>query len=78
MKLPFFALALCAITLTSTAGIARSKGPSMRDQAQAACYDDAQRLCGQFMPDEAKVVACMKPKKAQVSPKCATFYGKKL
>ena len=78
MKLPVVALALCAVTLTGTAGMARSKGPPMRDQAQAACYDDAQRLCGQFMPNEAKVVACMKPKKAEVSPKCAVFYGKNL
>ena len=54
--------------------VARTKEPTLRDKQQAACYDDAQRLCGTFVPDVGKVTACMKEKRAQVSPKCEAAY----
>ena len=53
---------------------AKDAAVTRQDQQQAACYDDAQRLCGDAMPDVDKVIACMKPRKAQVSAKCAAFY----
>jgi hypothetical protein len=40
-------------------------------QQQAACSGDAQRLCGQFIPDVAKITACMSHKRSQVSAACA-------
>ncbi len=61
-----------------TAGAeASSSGPTLRDQQQAACYDDVQRLCANAMPDVAKVMACMKPKKAVVSAKCRALWDVK-
>jgi hypothetical protein len=66
-----------ALSFSSTAMAANAKGPTLRDQQQAACADDAQKLCADAMPDEAKVTACMKTKKAQVSAKCAAMYDVK-
>lgn len=61
-----------------TAGAeASSSGPTLRDQQQAACYDDVQRLCANAMPDVARVMACMKPKKAVVSAKCRALWDVK-
>ena len=76
MKL-IIAAGLLTAVFTSTAVIAKpSVSATLREQAQAACYDDAQKLCGNVFPDEDKVIACMKPKKAMVSPKCRAFYDK--
>lgn len=47
---------------------------SLRDKAQAACYDDVQRLCGAFMPDEDKITACMTSKRDKVSAGCSKYY----
>jgi hypothetical protein len=49
---------------------------SLEDRQQAACYDDAQRLCPDDFPDVDKVKACMADKKKLVSPACAAFYPK--
>ncbi|UDL94730.1 hypothetical protein LGH83_00080 [Lichenihabitans sp. PAMC28606] len=71
----FKALLIVAVTGCSVApAFAFTKGPTLRDRQQAACYDDAQRLCGEFVPDVNKVTTCMKAKKAEVSPKCAAAY----
>lgn len=59
---------------TTTMASAKIKTIPNQDKMQAACYDDAQRLCGDVMPDVEKTEACMKPKKAQVSAACAAFY----
>ena len=61
-------LALCC-ALASTA-MAKNAGPTLRDRQQAACYNDAQRLCGEFVPDVDKISACMQSKRDQVSHKC--------
>ncbi len=67
-----------ALALTvSTAAFAAQKAPTLQDRQQAACADDAQRLCGDDMPDIDKVTACMKTKKAMVSAKCAAMYDVK-
>lgn len=67
-----------ALLAALTAGAeASSSGPSLRDQQQAACYDDVQRLCANAMPDVDKVMACMKPKKAVVSAKCRALWDVK-
>jgi hypothetical protein len=39
-------------------------------QQQQACQGDAQRLCGEFIPDVAKITACMNHKRSQLSPAC--------
>ena len=70
-----FIAAALATTLASSAWAATTREPSLQDRQQAACADDAQRLCGDVMPDVDKVSACMKVKRAQVSAKCAKMYG---
>ena len=37
---------------------------------QQACTPDAMRLCGEFIPDVAKISACMARKHASLSPAC--------
>ena len=47
---------------------------TMRQRAEQACYDDATKLCNEFVPDEEKITACMTAKKAQLSPACRTMF----
>lgn len=68
-------MATLACSLGSTAAFASmTSGPSLQDRQQAACYDDVQRLCGDYVPDVDKVTACMKDKKPMVSAKCAAMW----
>jgi hypothetical protein len=39
-------------------------------EQQQACTPDAMRLCGEFIPDVAKITACMSRKRASLSPAC--------
>jgi hypothetical protein len=39
-------------------------------EARQACTPDAMRLCSEFIPDAARVKACMLRKRAQLSPAC--------
>ncbi len=67
-----------ALLAAMTAGAAaRNSGPTLRDRQQAACYGDVQRLCGNAVPDIAKVTACMKPKKSLVSAPCRALWDVK-
>lgn len=45
-----------------------------RQQQEAACSDDAFRLCGDDIPDESKVAACMIRKKSALSPRCLVVF----
>ncbi len=69
------ALVLSVVLASSVCGLAsaRTRAPSLRDRQQAACYNDAQKLCGQFVPDVDKISACMKEKKAEVSAGCRKY-----
>lgn len=72
--------ALCAALLLSlsTPVLAkmRSDKAAMRAEAEHACYGDAQALCPDAIPDEAKVTACMKGKRTQLSPACRKIFDK--
>lgn len=64
----------CALILLSGAAFydldgARAQGGDS-DAARQACTPDAMRLCSDFIPDVAKVTACMKAKSAQLSEPC--------
>ena len=58
----------------ATAAWAKTTVPTLRDQEQAACFDDANRLCKDAIPDEDKISACMKEKFSQVSAGCKKFF----
>ncbi len=48
----------------------------LRAEAEHVCYDDAQKLCPDAVPDEVKVTACMKAKKASLSPACRKVFDR--
>ncbi|MDX7951670.1 hypothetical protein P7D22_10875 [Lichenihabitans sp. Uapishka_5] len=50
------------------------QAPTAEDKLQAACYPDVEKLCKDAMPDEAKVAACMKQHKSEISAKCEAAY----
>ncbi|RYB03890.1 hypothetical protein [Lichenibacterium ramalinae] len=47
---------------------------TVRQKAEQACYDDVNKLCGDAIPDEDKIKACMKVNRAQLSPKCRSVF----
>jgi hypothetical protein len=44
-------------------------------EQQQACSGDAQRLCGQFIPDASKTGACLARAKRQLSPACRAVFS---
>ena len=75
--MPIRAILCAAVVLTiSTPLMAkmRSDKAAMRAEAEHACYGDAQSLCPDAIPDEAKVTACMKVKRTQLSPACRKIF----
>jgi hypothetical protein len=61
------ACAAVALALVLSARVVAAQGTP---QQQQACQGDATRLCGEFIPDVAKIEACMSRKRAQLSPAC--------
>jgi hypothetical protein len=45
-----------------------------RAQAEHLCYDDVQKLCNADIPDEARIAACMKIHRAELSPGCRKVF----
>lgn len=69
LAIPFAAL----ILFTTAPAFSQS---DLRAQQQAACEDDAYRLCPDEIPDEARVANCMARQKARLSPSCRAFFGR--
>jgi len=69
-------LALLATAMTTPVF---AEGPNFAPRQgldpEQACAGDAQRICGQFIPDRAKTGACLRRNKRQLSPDCASFFG---
>ena len=51
-----------------------SDSDRLRAEAEHLCYDDVQKLCGDSIPDEDKIKACMGQKRAQLSPSCLKVF----
>lgn len=69
------------MTMTMTTGAfakMRSDADVIRQQAEHDCYDDAQKLCPDAVPDEDKITACMTKKRAQLSTACGKVFDKGL
>jgi hypothetical protein len=43
---------------------------------QQACTDDVFRLCNQFVPDEPRIIACLKENRRNLSPACQTVFSR--
>jgi hypothetical protein len=53
-------------------GLHGADAQAVAPDVRQACTPDAMRLCSEFIPDEAKVAACMHRKYAQIGPECRT------
>lgn len=62
-------LSLLLVGGLSGAAVAQQSRGSQDDQA--ACEPDVHRLCDQYIPDEAQIVACLTKEKKHLSPACA-------
>jgi hypothetical protein len=64
-----------AIAFVMTVGLAMIAGPAPAYTAdeQAACQDDAFRVCSHTIPDEARTKACMIANIRKLSPGCRRF-----
>ena len=68
------AIALTGVLTGSSAAASKHNMPTLRDQEQAACSNDAMKLCKDDVPDEAKIEACMRTKISQVSAGCRKYF----
>lgn len=78
MKILTIAVCAAAFLASSSPLLAklRSDKAAARAEAEHACYGDAQSLCPDAIPDEAKVTACMTAKRAQLSPACMKIFDR--
>ena len=65
--------ALCLAVLAVPA--AAQRADDMKGQGQHPCAGDAQRLCGEFIPDRGKIATCLSQKKRELSPACSAVIG---
>lgn len=63
-----YALAAAVLSLVLTTP-AWSKSDALQRET-AACQDDALHLCGPYIPDHAKIHACLRTYKAYLSAPC--------
>jgi hypothetical protein len=65
---------ICLLAVFAGASLYRtgSANAEVPQDVQQACTPDAMRLCSQFIPDVAKITACMNAKHSQLSSTCRT------
>jgi hypothetical protein len=61
LALGLFAVAIAPVTATAD-----------QQQDQDACMQDAQTVCGQFIPDRERVAHCLMANSRKISPACRT------
>jgi hypothetical protein len=69
MRIARFVCLLALLTAVSPYRLDRANAQASPD-VQQACTPDAMRLCSEFVPDVAKITACMTAKHAQLSSAC--------
>ena len=66
---------LCAmagvLTVLMVAGGTKPAAAQSSDAADR-CTPDVMRLCNEFIPDADRIVACLKSKRRQLTPSCAS------
>src|SRR5438874_12547703 len=68
-----FQLGLMLATVLS-ASMLPTAGHAYTPEEQAACSDDAFRLCSADIPDVDRITACMVRKRAELSPGCRVYF----
>ena len=69
MPIVRFVCLLALLAGASLYGLHRANA-QVSPEVQQACTPDAMRLCSAFVPDVAKITACMKAKHRQLSSAC--------
>jgi hypothetical protein len=67
----------CLAVLTGLAVVTFAPAPAAAQgtpEQRAACSGDAQRLCGQFIPDVDRITACMSRNRRHLSPGCRRVF----
>lgn len=64
-----------AAALCFSATVVGAGGHRGAEDAQAACTPDVFRLCSSEIPNETRIVACLKHKRAQLSPGCKKVFS---
>jgi hypothetical protein len=59
-----------ALAILSVAG--STPAAAQAPDAAERCTPDVMRLCSEFVPDADRIVKCLKVKRRQLSPSCAT------
>jgi hypothetical protein len=73
---PAAAAAILGLVWTMSFAPAPAAAPSQgTPEQQQACTPDVMRLCSEFIPDVAKISACMGRKRAQVSATCRAAFA---
>jgi len=67
-------LAAIALVLIGIALSAPGSVQAYTEEERIACQDDAYRLCGQFIPDEQRVKACLIANMSRLSPACRRMF----
>jgi hypothetical protein len=68
-------LALASVALSLFMAAPAISESDLRAQQQAACEDDAYRLCPNEVPDEELVRNCLARQKARLSPACRAQFA---
>jgi hypothetical protein len=63
-----------AFVLTVIVFLSPASAAAYTQEEQAACQDDAFRLCGQAIPDEQRVKACLIANMRRLSPTCRRLF----
>ena len=58
------------LALSLSAGSAAAQGHTRADEE--ACTPDVYRLCGDYVPNQSRIVSCLKAKRSRLSPACRT------
>ena len=70
-----FAAALIAALGVFASPATAQRADDMKGGGGNPCAPDAQRICGQFIPDRGKVASCLFKNKSQVSAACQAELG---
>jgi hypothetical protein len=71
-KATIFAWPILALALVSYSTSSFALGTA---EEREACTPDVFRLCSSEIPNVDKIIACMKTKKSQLSPKCKAVFN---
>jgi len=63
-------LVALALVLAVAVVVSGVHGAAAQGDPRQVCQNDALQLCGEFVPDEQKITACMRRKHRQVSAEC--------